>query len=109
MMNKVKPHEFFRLDFDQIVDEGKRQEELLTANVGEHALVKNMHDFYSDNMLPLIVSDDWVYDSAYRFATEYGLESIRMIRLTGAELIFKCYLQCLQVYVKQTRCIECCG
>ena len=85
-MQKVKPHEFFRLDFDQIVKEGKRQEETSMANVGEYALVKRMHEFFSSSVLPLIVTDDWVFDSAHSFATEYALDCIRLLRLTGGAI-----------------------
>ncbi|MBC8503634.1 MAG: hypothetical protein H8D34_02180 [Chloroflexi bacterium] len=85
-MQKVKPHEFFRLDFDQMVEEGKRQEELLAINMGELALVKKMHGFFSDTVLPLIISDDWVFEAAMRFATEYAIDCIRVLRLTGYEV-----------------------
>jgi hypothetical protein len=86
MMQKVKPHEFFRLDFDQIVEEGKHQEEILRTNIGEHTLVRRMHEFFSNSVLPLIVTDDWVFESAHRFATEYVLDCIRLLRLTGVEV-----------------------
>jgi hypothetical protein len=85
-MQKVKPHEFFRLDFDQLVEEGKRQEYLLTANAGEHNLVKNMHEFFANTVLPLIISDDWVFEAANRFATEYAMDCIRLLRLSGTEV-----------------------
>lgn len=85
-MRKVKPHELFRLDFDQLVEEGKRQEYLLTVNAGELALVKNMHEFFSNTVLPLIVSDDWVFEAANRFATEYAMDCFRLLRSTGIEL-----------------------
>jgi len=85
-MRKVKPHEFFRLDFDQMIEEGKRQEYLLTANAGELLLVENMYEFFSSIVLPLIISNDWVFDAANRFATEYAMECIRLLRLTGTEV-----------------------
>ncbi len=83
---KPKPHELFRLDFDQMVEEGKRQEDLLTTNMGELALVKKMHSFFSDTVLPLIISDDWVFEATMRFATEYAIDCIRVLRLTGSEV-----------------------
>lgn len=85
-MRKVQPHQFFRLDFDQIVQEGKRQEKILAANIGEYALVKRMHAFFSESVLQLITVDDWVYDSAHRFAIDYALDCIRLLRLTGVEV-----------------------
>jgi hypothetical protein len=85
-MHKVKPHEFFRLDFDQLVEEGKRQEYLLTVNTGEHDLVKRMHEFFAIIVLPTIISDDWVFEAANRFATEYARDCIRTLRLTGLQV-----------------------
>ncbi len=34
-MKKVLPHEFFYLDFKQILEEGRRQEDIYHGNVGE--------------------------------------------------------------------------
>ena len=82
----VKPHKFFREDFDQLVVEGKRQEYLLTVNAGEHDLVKNMYEFFDATVLPLIISDDWVFEAANRFATEYAMDCFRLLRSTGAEV-----------------------
>ena len=31
----VYPHEFFRIDFDAMLEEGERQERMLSANAGE--------------------------------------------------------------------------
>ena len=67
-MKRVWPHQFFRLDFDQILKEGERQEQIHTANKGEYALVRNMHAYFSNDVLPLIVGNDWVFDAAGREA-----------------------------------------
>ena len=85
-MCKVKPHELFLLDFNQLVEEGKRQEDLLKANTGESGLCKDMHVFFDSIVLPLIISDDWVFDAANRFAAEYAMDCFRLLRLTGTEV-----------------------
>ncbi len=85
-MRRVKPHEYFRLDFDQILEEGKQQEELLAVNKGEFVLVKNIHGFFDTSVLPLINSNQWVWDAADQFAKEYALDCIHDQRLTGREL-----------------------
>jgi len=85
-MKIVQPHEFFRLDFDQILKEGKRQEELLMENIGEFMVVKNIHQYFSDVVIPLIYSNDWVYEAATRFATKYALDCIDLIRISSEEI-----------------------
>lgn len=57
-MKTVWPHEFFHLDFDQMLEEGKRQEEISPVNKGEHSLVRNMHAYFDSEVLPLILSND---------------------------------------------------
>jgi len=55
-MRTVLPHTFFRLDFDQMLEEGKRQEEIHPANKGEYALVRNIHTYFDGAVLPLMIS-----------------------------------------------------
>lgn len=104
-MRKVKPHEFFRLDFDQMVEEGKRQQYLLTANKGEHELIKNMHEFFANIVLPLIISNDWVFDAANRFANEYASECFRLLRLTGLE-VFQAQQSLLDIKIEVQEIIK---
>lgn len=85
-MKVVKPHALFLLDFDQILEEGRRQERQLEANKGEYALVKSMHDFFSEEVMPLILSDDWVYKSATKFAEDYAADCFLLLRSTGNEI-----------------------
>lgn len=85
-MKVIRPHEFFKLDFDQIIEEGRRQEELLSANKGEFAFVKNMHTFFSTEVLPRVLQDTWVYEAAERFASQYAMDCFNLLRLTGDEI-----------------------
>lgn len=85
-MRTVSPHTFFRLDFDKILEEGKRQEKIHTANKGEYALVRNMHAYFDGEVLPLIVSNDWVFEAASRFAAHYAIECFHILRLSGQEV-----------------------
>jgi hypothetical protein len=84
-MKKVWPHEFFRLDFDQMLEEGRRQEEIHTANRGEYITVQNMHAYFDGEVLPLILSNDWVFDAATRFATDYAIDCLHFLKLSGRE------------------------
>lgn len=82
----ISPHEYLRLDFDQILEEGKRQEDIHSANKGEFKLVEAMHRFFIDVVIPLIIQDDWVFDGASRFASEYALDCFDQLRLGGREV-----------------------
>jgi len=85
-MKDIQPHGFFRLDFDQILEEGRRQESMLAVNKGEFVLVKNMHSFFRTDVLPRILDNDWVYEAALLFAQKYALESFRYLRVGGSEV-----------------------
>ena len=85
-MKIVTPHEFFRLDFDQIPEEGLRQEGLLKENIGEYEIVKNIHKYFAEAVIPLIHSNDWVYEAATRFATKYALDCIDLFRINAEEI-----------------------
>jgi hypothetical protein len=85
-MKRVWPHQFFRLDFDQMLKEGERQERIHTANKGEYALVQAMHAYFATNVLPLILNNDWVYDAASTFASRSAMDCFRYLRLGGQEV-----------------------
>jgi hypothetical protein len=85
-MRIVQPHEFFRLDFDAMLEEGKRQERIHPANEGEADLIQAMHAYLHQEVFPLIADDDCVYEAASRFATEYALVCFRSLQLTNKEI-----------------------
>ena len=84
-MREIWPHEFFRLDFDQMLEEGKRQEEIHTANKGEYSIVQNMHAYLDSDVLPLISSNDRVFEAAMKFASDYAIDCFHSLRLNGQE------------------------
>ncbi len=84
-MKRVSPHKFFRLDFDQMLEEGKRQENIHTANVGEYNLVRGMHAFFDSEVLPYILNNDWVYEAASTFASDYAIDCFHFLKLSGQE------------------------
>jgi len=84
-MRRAWPHEFFRLDFDQMLEEGKRQEKIHTANAGEYNLVRSMHTYFDSEVLPFILSDDWVYEAASTFVSDYAIDYFHSLRLSGQE------------------------
>jgi hypothetical protein len=84
-MKRVWPHEFFRLDFDQMLEEGRRQEEIHIANKGEYSLVRDMHTYFDNDVLPLILADDWVFDAASKFVSDYAIDCFLLLKLSGQE------------------------
>lgn len=85
-MKKIWPHELFRMDFDQIMEEGKRQEKIYSGNIGEASIVKEMHTFFSEDVLQVILADDRVYEASERFAGEYAKDCFRNLLLGGKEI-----------------------
>lgn len=84
-MRTVLPHEFFRLDFDQMLEEGKRQENIHNANRGEYSLLQSIHGYFNDEVLPLILNNDWVFESASKFASDYAKDCFYFLKLRGQE------------------------
>ncbi|MCL4265369.1 MAG: hypothetical protein KJ069_19300 [Anaerolineae bacterium] len=85
-MKHFWPHEYFRLDFDQIIEEGRRQEQIYPGNAGELSIVTAMHAFFSKDVLPAILNEDWVYDAADKFANDYAKDCFRNLHLGGQEI-----------------------
>lgn len=85
-VRQVWPHELFRADFDQLPEEAKRQEQMLPVNRGEYKLACEMYDYLSKEVLPLIIHDDWVFEAAATFASEYAADCLRYLRLGGEEV-----------------------
>ncbi|MBN1966877.1 MAG: hypothetical protein JW910_19650 [Anaerolineae bacterium] len=81
-MREVYPHEYFRLDFDEMIQEAKRQDEMLAANRGELALAQSFHDYFAIEVVPRILANDWVFDAASRFASEYALDCFQYLKLS---------------------------
>jgi hypothetical protein len=84
-MREVLPHEVFRLDFDTILAEGKRQEQMDPSNQGEYNLVKDIHTYYSNQIMPLIVQNDWIFEAASKLAADHVDTYYQCIRLSSEE------------------------
>lgn len=82
----VYPHEFFRRDFDNIIEEARRQERIDANIIGELSVAQEMHAFFVNDVLPLILNDDFVYEAAEKFATQYAMDCFRHYRLGGREV-----------------------
>jgi hypothetical protein len=85
-MRKVLPDKFFRIDFDAILEAAKRQEEIDPTNKGEYAVAQSMHTYFDSKVLPLIVSNDWVFEAASRFASEFAVDCLQYLRLGSSEV-----------------------
>jgi hypothetical protein len=79
------PYVCFRQDFDQMLEEGKRQEEINTANKGEYAIVQGIHTYFANAVMPSIIHNDWVFEAASKFATDYTMDYFLQLRLGGKE------------------------
>ncbi|MFC1960127.1 hypothetical protein ACFLYO_05415 [Chloroflexota bacterium] len=86
-MRIVQPHEFFYLDFEQILPEAERQESLLPVNKGEYAIAHKIYTYFDDVVMPAIINDDWVYAAAREFATEHAGDCFRTSKRTGEETL----------------------
>ena len=85
-MEKMYPHEFFQQSFHALPEvEAKRQEELLDVNQGEYALSEGMRSYFDSEVLPAILHNDWVFDSASEFVSRYAVECFRYWKLNGSE------------------------
>lgn len=85
-MRKVLPHEFFRTDFDAMLEAAKRQEEIDSKNKGEYAIAKGIHTYFDGKVLPVIASDNWVFEAAQRFASEFAIDCLKYLRLANSEV-----------------------
>jgi len=81
------PHGVFRRDFDAILQEGRRQEEIHAATRGEYAVTERIHGYFDAAVMPLIITDDWVFEAAGRFASQYAFDCFRYLRLAKEEFL----------------------
>ena len=84
-MKTVWPHEIFKADFDVLLDDAKRQEEINPENLGEFQIALKMHDYFVENALPLISNNDSIFAITQTFTDEYAIECFRFLRMTGPE------------------------
>jgi hypothetical protein len=84
-VSEIEPYRRFQLDFDAMLLEGKRQEQISALNRGEHVLVKNMHAYFVNDVLPLTRTSDWVFEAAAMFGSHYAQDCFRLLRLYGQQ------------------------
>ena len=84
-MREVWPHDVFHLDFDTILEEGKRQEQIDPSNRGEYDLVESIHTYFSGEIMPLIAQDDSVFQSASILVADYVDAYFQILRLCSKE------------------------
>ena len=80
-MTCIYPHQMFQADFLVMFREVQRQEEIAPLHTDDAETGKEIFFFFAESVLPLILSDDWVYEAARRFAAEYADEYFVMLRL----------------------------
>ncbi len=79
------PHEFFRIEFDTLLEEGRRQERIDPENAGEAQEIESLHKYLDKEVLPLVTSHDWVFEAADRLAREWIQHVFDQEFLTGAQ------------------------
>lgn len=80
-MTCIYPHQMFQADFLVMFREVQRQEEIAPLHTDDVETGKEIFFFFAESVLPLLLSDDWVYEAARRFAAEYADEYFVMLRL----------------------------
>lgn len=86
MQLTVYPEGLFRLDFDVLLDDARRQEEDHPSNIGEYGVASIIHHFFDLHVMRLIKHDDWVFAAANRFVKEFAMDCFRHLRLGGSEI-----------------------
>jgi len=84
-MIELWPHQAFQFDFDQLISEAQRQERVSSVNVGELDVAQDIHSFFSSQVVPLVESDDWVFESAQMLAGELVYPYFNALRLSGKQ------------------------
>jgi hypothetical protein len=74
----------FQADFLSMFQEVQRQEKIGPSHSDDAEIGKEIFFFFGEDILPLIRSNEWVYEGARRFATEYADEYFTTLRLLGA-------------------------
>lgn len=84
-MKTVWLHQFFRIEFKQILEDSRRQEKIHPANKGEYAIARGMLAYFDTVVLPLILSNEWVFEAAERFASEFAPDCFQWRKVSGEE------------------------
>ena len=74
----------FQADFLAMFKEVQRQEEIGPFHSDDAEIGKEIFFFFAKDILPLIRSNDWVYEAAKQFAAEYANEYFTTLRLLGS-------------------------
>ena len=72
-----------KFDFYQIHEEAKRQEEIHPSNKGEQLIAQGIFTFFNETVIPLIISEAWVYEVALDFVENHVQTYFNNIRLSG--------------------------
>ena len=80
-MTSLYPHQMFQADFLEMYRAVGLQEALDPKYKEETENGKEIFYFFGEQVLPLVLSNEWVYAAAMRFAEEFAEEYFIMIRL----------------------------
>ena len=80
-MTCIYPHQLFQADFLNMWEEAQRPEQLDPLRKEESSLGKEIFFFFGEEVLPLILSHDWIYEGARTFVTEYAEQYFSVLRL----------------------------
>lgn len=82
-MNSYYPHEFFKLDFDYILEEAKRQEQINSNNLGEFAKVQKIHEYFEQEVFPRIRANSDVFHATFLFINNYASDIMDVMNING--------------------------
>ncbi|NLF01472.1 MAG: hypothetical protein GX601_10900 [Anaerolineales bacterium] len=82
-MGELLPHEVLRFDFDAIRVEARRQERVDPANLGEHKLASDIHAYFVNQIIPMVLQNDRVYEAASALVTQHADSYLQRLRESG--------------------------
>ncbi|MBN2499823.1 MAG: hypothetical protein JXB38_03585 [Anaerolineales bacterium] len=78
-------HEILKSDFYTIHEEAKRQENIDPRNKGEVEIAIGVFKFFNDTVIPLLISEPWVYNAALAFADQHIQNYFLSVRLLAEQ------------------------
>ena len=82
-MEELFPHQIFRDECSKTLLDARRQEAINPENVGEFAIVEEFFKYLQDNVMSLMLNNDWVFAAVSRFVREYRHDCFDSWESTG--------------------------
>lgn len=86
-MQDYLPHQFFRLDFDHMLEEGRRQTSIHYYNKDEYEVLFDIHKYFDGTVLHLIKHNDIMFDITSEFVVHFAQEILDYMSNNGAQTL----------------------